>query len=274
MPIALLTDFGPASAYVGAMKGVIARLAPGIPVLDLAHDITPQAVDEASFVLLHTYRYFPDDTVFACVVDPGVGTGRGVLAVAAGGRRFVAPDNGLLADVLAAEPHARVHAVTARELFVEPVSDTFHGRDVFAPVAAWLARGLAVARLGPPCTPLPAPWRVRAAAERAGEAAPVAGWRRGRVRTVDRFGNLVTDIAVPEGVAALRAARLAGRTIAVRARTFGEAPEDGTPFLYVGSYGTLEIACRGGSAAAALGIGRGAEVALEVTRSEETVRTP
>jgi S-adenosylmethionine hydrolase len=249
VPVALLTDFGPSSPYVGAMKGVIARLSPDAAILDLAHDIPPQAVGQAGFVLAHSYRFFPEGTVFVCVVDPGVGTDRAVVAAQAGGRTFIAPAGALLADVLMREPATRAFRVTARELFLDEVSSTFHGRDVFAPVGAHVAGGLQLERLGPERPP----WELI-------EGAPAPRPGHGRVRMVDRFGNLVTDAPAPAPASpeVPAAVVIGGHRIAARARTYGEAPADGTPFFYTGSYGTIEVAIRGGSASRALGVARGA----------------
>jgi S-adenosylmethionine hydrolase len=142
--VALLTDFGTGSVYVGAMKGVIATISPRTAVLDVTHGVAPQAVDEGAFLLAATCRSFPEGTVFAAVVDPGVGSAREAVLVEAGGRMFVAPDNGLLGRVIERERASggvRAWYVRERRLFLSEVSNTFHGRDVFAPVAARLASG-------------------------------------------------------------------------------------------------------------------------------------
>jgi hypothetical protein len=247
--VALLTDFGGGSIYAGVLKGVIASLAPGVRVVDLTHDVAPQAPDEAGFLLAASYRYFPEGAVFACVVDPGVGTGREIALVEAGGRRFLAPDNGLLAPVLEREPSAVARHVKARGLFLPRVSATFHGRDIFAPVAARLAQGLDPREVGP-IVPVESLAGVGAASQGGG----------GRVVHVDRFGNLVTDIG-EAGAARIGALEVGGRRIDRAARTYGEVPA-GEPFFYVGSFETVEVAVSGGDAAHALGVERGAPVTV------------
>lgn len=251
MPIALLTDFGTGSVYVGQLKGAIARRAPSVPTIDLTHEVEPQAVDEAAFLLAGAVPHFPEETVFLAVVDPGVGSAREILIVSCGGGRlFVAPDNGLLGLVLERAPDARAWHV-GRALYASAAA-TFHGRDIMAPVAARLAAGEPPDALGLPVPvgalalyPAPRPrWEGRAVC-------------RGRVVHIDRFGNLVSDVAPPGGgIASVRAVRTAGREVRAVARTYAEAAP-GTPFAYVGSFGTLEIGVPGASAKRALGAARG-----------------
>ncbi len=224
-PIALLTDFGTRDPFVGVMKGVIAGIAPQTRVIDLGHDIPPFAVREASWVLQVSADYFPRGTVFVAVVDPGVGSGRRILLAKTARHLFLAPDNGLLGFLREAE----FRAVTDRRLFLKPVSNTFHGRDVFAPVAARLAKGMPPSRVGPPVASV-----VRL------PATP------GRVVWIDRFGNLVTDL--PPGP---RAIRFRGRRIPV-VKTYA-ASKPGALVAVVGSSGTLEISVADGSAARRLG---------------------
>ncbi len=215
----------------------------------LAHDIPPQAVEQAAFVLRHSYRYFPDGTVFCCVVDPGVGSGRPVVAATCGRYAFVAPAGPLLTDLWVCEPALRTFEITDRTLFLQTLSSTFHGRDVFAPVAARLASGLAIDALGPerPVRTLVAP-----------PPAPTPG--SGRVRMIDRFGNLVTDAVAPWPIDEIGAVEFGEHAITAYARTYAEAPTDGTPFFYVGSYGTIEVAIREANAARRLGVACGAPV--------------
>jgi hypothetical protein len=242
--ITLLTDFGTADSYVGEVKGTLLSLAPESPLVDLTHDIAPGDVAAASFVLGRAWRTFPAGTVHLAVVDPGVGTRRRALAAEVGGHRFVAPDNGLLSDVFAAA-HAEVVSLPAPD----DASRTFHGRDVFAPAAARLARGAALGELGAAVSDLVhlPPKRLRT------EGKDLVG----QVVHVDRFGTLVTNI--PGNAAAEGAPlRLGRHSIEVRA-TFADAAA-GSPVAFVGSGGTLEIAVRDGRADAALGLGRGVEV--------------
>ena len=232
--VTLTTDFGTADGYVGAMKGVICTLAPGAVIVDIAHDVPRHDVAHAAWVLATSAWTFPLGTIHVCVVDPGVGGARNEIVVAARGHLFVGPDNGVLALVGAACDGA--WAITSAAFHRPQPSPTFHGRDVFAPAAAALARGLPPHLAGPAtCVTVPA----RAAT--------------GAVVHVDAYGNLITDLA--PGPAQVRAA---GRVLAVR-RTY-EDVAPGELVAYVGSAGTIEIAVREGSAAAALGLARGAGV--------------
>ncbi|HEU5349340.1 MAG TPA: SAM-dependent chlorinase/fluorinase, partial [Ktedonobacterales bacterium] len=147
--IALLTDFGTADGYPGVMKGVILGIAPGTSLVDLTHEIPPQDVRAAAWVLHTAWRFFPEGSIFLCVVDPGVGSARYPIALQASGRIFVGPDNGLFSYVLAESGDARVVALENPRYIQANRSTTFHGRDVFAPAAAWLAAGVAIEELGP-----------------------------------------------------------------------------------------------------------------------------
>jgi S-adenosyl-L-methionine hydrolase (adenosine-forming) len=247
--ITLLTDFGTADSYVGELKGTLLSLAPEAAVVDVTHDIAPGDVVAASYVLGRAWRTFPTGTVHLAVVDPGVGTRRRALAADVAGHRFVAPDNGLLSDVF-----AEAHADVVNLPVPATASRTFHGRDVFAPAAARLARGAALAELGAAVSDLVhlAPRRLRT------ERTDLVG----QVVHVDRFGTLVTNVpgsAVVPGVAV----RLGRHSVAVQA-TFGDVPA-GSPVAFVGSGGTLEIAVRDGRAETVLGVERGAEVRVSAS---------
>lgn len=240
--VTLLTDFGTADGYVAEMKGVLATGAPEANVVDITHDIVPQDVDAARLVLARYWKRFPERTIHIAVVDPGVGTGRLALAVQSEGRYLIGPDNGVLSPALLA-PGARVV-----QLFVPPTaSATFHGRDVFTPAAVHLAIGQDFDALGSPVTePV-----IRRTPEphRAADGSVV-----GQVVTIDRFGNAITNLLGIRGGIVV----IAGRHIAVR-HTYAEAAP-GEPVAVVGSSGLLEIAVRDGSAAAELGLLRGAPV--------------
>lgn len=250
--ITLLTDFGTADGYVAAMKGVIASIAPDALVDDASHDVPPGDVVAAAHALARYWRLYPPGTVHVVVVDPGVGSERRAIAVQAAEQYFVAPDNGVLTPVLDAEG-AEVRALEAPAYRRPDVSSTFHGRDVFAPAAAYLACGVPIARLGPPVLD---PIRLEAPAPTRDGAGV-----RGLVVHVDRFGNLVTNIPgawVEDAGEVLVAGRSAGP---VR-RTYADVAP-GELLALVGSNGSVEIAVRDGSAAERLGIGRGAEVRVE-----------
>lgn len=253
--VTLLTDFGQQDTYVGVMKGVLlARAAALRSIVDLTHAIPPQDVRAAAFHLAHSWRWFARGSVHVAVVDPGVGSARRGLAASAHGHWFLAPDNGLLGPVLATDPAARVHAIDAARHGLSLRSRTFHGRDVFAPVAAALADGLALAEIGPPIQD----W------QRMSFPAPVVGAARidAEILVADRFGNLITNAegALLGGEADAWSVEHAGLSIPVRG-TYAEA-QGGALLCLVNSYGLVEIARRDGSAAAQLGLAAGDRVAL------------
>ncbi|MCZ7650686.1 MAG: SAM-dependent chlorinase/fluorinase [Thermoanaerobaculia bacterium] len=255
MPLlTLLTDFGTHDYYVAAVKGTLLRLAPEARIVEISQDVAPGDVEGAAFLLAAAAPAFPEGTVHLAVVDPGVGSSRRRLVLAARGQLFVAPDNGLLTHLLGEGP---VRSVERTDLDLAAPGETFHGRDRFAPVAAALARGLDPAALGPEAEepvrlPLPLPRRA-------------AGGGEGRVAHVDRFGNLVTDLPsawLPAG----RPFELAcGPTLRVtrRATCYAEIPA-GEPAVLPGSLGTLEVSLRDAPLAGISGCGRGAAVRLRV----------
>ena len=184
--ITLLTDFGTSDHFVGVMKGVIYGICSQARIVDISHDVTPYQIAEAGFLLAEAWRYFPKGTIHVTVVDPGVGSSRRPVLVEAGGHFFVAPDNGLLSMVYDEQADYEARHITAEQYFLHPVSQTFHGRDIFAPVAAHLAAGVAAASFGPRLQdPVRHPF-----------AAPIAlGGNRwqGTVLKVDHFGNVITN---------------------------------------------------------------------------------
>ena len=247
--IALLTDFGTQDEYVGVIKGVIAGVAPDIRVVDICHHIEPQNVVHGAYILAAAVPFFPVGTVFVAVVDPGVGGQRRILAVEHGGRRFVAPDNGLVERVIGDGSGAAIVAVENRNYFLDPVSRTFHGRDIFAPVAAHLAAGLGLNELGPPLEPDAI---VTDRIPRCRFAAPDR--LQGEVVAADRFGNLMTTVdATAIGRLSRRAA---GRQMVVTLGVKPIGPIVATyeqvakyaPLAVIGSRGMLEISVNCGSA--------------------------
>lgn len=250
--ITLTTDFGLGDSFVGAMKGVIATLAPAARTIDLTHGIAAQDVRASAFQVRHAWTYFPAGTVHVIVVDPGVGSSRPILLALQDGHAFLAPDNGLLSGVLA--PHAVVRELDTAKVALPRVSRTFHGRDLFAPAAARLARGEAPEDLAPrEVAPRRLEWpRARALAGGGFEAS---------VEVVDRFGNAITCLREDE-LEPARArgwvARVAGRELPI-AGTYAEV-ERGEPLALLGSSGCWEVAVRDGDAARALGLERGAPV--------------
>ena len=259
--ITFLSDFGFADWFVGVVHGVLYELAPDAHIVDLAHSVPPGDVIRGAFMIEAAAGDFARGTVHLAVVDPGVGTTRRALAVSARGQFFVGPDNGLLDWALAA-PDASVHSLTETRYFRQPVSRTFHGRDVFAPVAAALARGEKIEALGP---------RVHDPARLASGEPVLRGEALvGHVVFVDRFGNALTNLTAESLGAAWGGAddpdfevSAVGRTIVGLSRSYGDAPV-GTVVAIVGSSGRLEIAQVGGAATERLGLGVGD--AVTVTR--------
>lgn len=265
--LTLLTDFGTSDAYAAAVKGVALGINPDLTIVDITHDVAPQDVSAAAFLLGSAAPYFPRGTVHLAVVDPGVGTERRPLLVLTSDAAYVGPDNGIFSSVLA--PHAasqderpsrgeatlpsgvRAFRLTNPRYWRRPVSRTFHARDVFGPVAAHLTLGVSPEELGEPVDSIQ--WLAPPTLRR-GE-----GSVAGQVVHVDRFGNLVTNI--PEDVAGrLRSVSIAGRAIAGLTETYASACDD--LMALVGSYGTIEVAVRNGSAAAALGVGVGERIVV------------
>jgi len=254
--VTLTTDFGLADHFVGAMKGVILSIEPRACIVDLSHEIAPYSIPDAAFVLAQAYGCFPPGTVHVAVVDPGVGTSRRPIVAEAARQFFVAPDNGVLSMVYAQQRH-KVRAITREEYFRRPVSRTFHGRDVFAPVAAHLAHGVKPARFGSLVSDY-----VRGGFER-----PVS---RGELRwtgcvlKVDRFGNLLTNFASTE-FPDLETRAFEMRAGPRRITSCLDNYAQGRPrqlFVVAGSSGFLEIATNQGSAATLTGCSAGAEVSL------------
>lgn len=252
--VSLLTDFGLRDAYVGVMKGVIHTHAEGVTIIDLTHGVEPGDVAAGAYLLQSAWPYCPPGCVHVAVVDPGVGSQRRVLAAEADGSFFVAPDNGLLSGVLGTAERRRVVAVENRVFWLSPLSRTFHGRDIFAPVGAALSRGIALEDLGP----ITEEW-VRLPTNLAEHGA--GGEVTGRVIYADRFGNLVTNIAGNE-LPLRPIVRVGGRVIEGVSRSYASVGP-GETLAIVGSTHRLEVSVRGGSAAGVLGVKVGDAVRVE-----------
>ncbi len=260
--IALTTDFGQGDGYAGVMKGVIAGIAPDAHIIDITHHVPPQNVPSGAWILATAYRYFTKNTVFVCVVDPGVGGTRRAIAVHAGDWFFVGPDNGLFSYVLAEQPvHAAV-LLSNPTYHLPHISYTFHGRDIFAPVGAYLARGPAEIfhELGTPIDPITLLHLEVGLATRRGTAIDA------HIVHIDNFGNLITSIPlsmVPELFTASQVRIIfprEGVVVEQRRRFFADGPAGGQAFIYSDSSGYVGIAVRNGNAAKTLGIGYGASV--------------
>lgn len=258
--ITLLTDFGTADYFVGAVKGAILSINPRAVIVDITHDIPPQDLEACAFTLLASYRSFPPATIHVAVVDPGVGSTRRPVLVSAGNQFFIGPDNGVFSYIYETEPAHQTQHVTAEKYFRNPPSSTFHGRDIFAPVAAALSKGVELEAFGPSITD-----EVRFA-ESLEPVMQADGAVKGRIIHIDRFGNCITNItrqtlsAEKERGARLR---VEGKVIRVFRRFFGEEVGGEDLFAIWGSAGFLEIAANNRSAAASLSVKRGQVVILE-----------
>ncbi|HEV2856705.1 MAG TPA: SAM-dependent chlorinase/fluorinase [Thermoanaerobaculia bacterium] len=249
MILTLLTDFGTTDYYAAAVKGTVLRLAPGTTLVDVSHEVPPGDVETAAFLLAAAAPSFPEGTVHLAVVDPGVGSERRILAVRTATAWFVAPDNGLLTPVL--DGAVSVWSVERSGLFLPSPGQTFHGRDRFAPVAAWLLRGEPGDALGPE---IEDPKRL-ALSKPQRKSSGLAG----RIVHIDQYGNLITDIPtawLPPGSCRVE---IAGRSVTRRASHYAEIPA-GEAALIPGSLGTVELSLNGDDLARHWGVLRGAKV--------------
>lgn len=258
--VTLTSDFGSRDAYVGAMKGVICSIFPSVRIVDITHEIRPQKVLEAALLLEAAYPWFPPGTVHVVVVDPGVGTKRRPLAVSSGNQLFVGPDNGVLSAPLFARGVGKrvdVHEIVERSYDMPEPSDTFHGRDVFAPAGGQLASGIEIDRIGPEVSDymildLPKP-RI--------EDDRIVG----EILRTDRFGNAISSI--PRSVLIQIGSgpyeiSVNGRNYGPLRRRYQDVPE-GEALVLTGGTGRLEIAVNGGSAAENLGLDTGDEMVVK-----------
>ncbi|HTV58228.1 MAG TPA: SAM-dependent chlorinase/fluorinase [Verrucomicrobiae bacterium] len=258
--ITLTTDFGTNDHFVGAMKGVILNINPEASVVDLTHGVIAHDILDGALAIGRTFKYYPPRTIHVVVVDPGVGTQRRPILVAGDTQYFVAPDNGVLSMVF--EQSETLHAwhITSEHYFLHPVSNTFHGRDIFAPVAGWLSKSWQTASFGEEITDF-----VRFSIPK-----PKAQGTsiKGVVLRVDHFGNLITNVTpadvpalvTPDGKVTIRAGNGEIKKVC---STFSEGAA-GEAIGIVGSSGYLEIVVNKGNASKALGATRGSEVAVEV----------
>jgi S-adenosylmethionine hydrolase len=256
MPVATLTtDFGTKDWFVGVMKGVILRSQPTASIVDLSHDVPPGDVRGGSFVLRSSCRYFPPETVHIAVVDPGVGSPRKGIAVQAHHGVFVGPDNGVLSWAVAPDEVLAIRELSNPALFLQPMSATFHGRDVFAPAAAHLLSGAPWEDLGPGLEEvLRLPW-------------PESQRTQKQIQTevihVDHFGNAITCLdskEIPKGEPRLRVLLASG--VSIPLASYYQAVPTGHPLAIVGSCGLMEISVHGGSAADQMCLRPGSRVVL------------
>ena len=257
--VTLLTDFGAQDYFVGAMKGVILSLNPDATIVDITHEIPPQDIHAAAFNLLASYKEFPAGTIHLAVVDPGVGSDRRAILVECANQLFIGPDNGLFSWITEREGKFSAWQITAEQFFRNPVSPTFHGRDVFAPVAAALSNGVAPGELGPPLENIV---RLPPLLPR-----PAADGLEGSIIHIDRFGNCVTNFTSEHineaGIAAGAKLMVTNKEITSIRRFFADqSASNDELFMLVGSAGFVEIAAQNASAAAVLSARRGDSVLL------------
>ena len=250
----LLTDFGTADYFVGAVKGAILSVNPGAVIVDITHEIAPQDISAGAFILLGAYKTFPAGTIHVAVVDPGVGSTRRPIIVSANEQLFVGPDNGLFTYIYDREPSHQIFHATAKKYFRRDPSSTFHGRDIFAPVAAALSNGVKPRKFGP---------RIRDAVRLDVPLEPEVlqnGDLRARIIHIDHFGNCVTnitrDLVKPNATLVVNR-----KTIRDFRNFYGEAPSN-TPFAIWGSAGFLELSVNASSAATLLRVKCGDTVHL------------
>jgi len=256
--ITLTTDYGTNDHLVGTLKGVILKINPDVTIVDISHDVTPYDLLDGALTIGSSYSYFTARTIHMVVVDPGVGTERRPLLVTGESQYFVAPDNGVLSLVYEREENVLVRHANVEHYYLEPVSKTFHGRDVFAPVAAWLAKGAQASAMGEEITDykkfaMPKP-------------KPGEGSTKGVVLRVDGFGNLITNFraedlpgaAIENGTVQFT---VGTHSVTKLVDTFAKG-SPGEAFAYIGSNGFVEIGINRGNAAKSLAIGRGTQVTL------------
>jgi hypothetical protein len=258
--VTLTTDFGLTDHFVGTLKGVILAIVPEVEIIDICHSVQAFDILDGALTVAQAYSYFPPRTVHLVVVDPGVGTSRRAIVVSTDRHHFVAPDNGVLSLVYNREERLHVHHVTAEHYFLQPLSKTFHARDVFAPVAAYLAKGVEAAKFGEPISDF---LRLNAPKPKLGEDRSL----RGIVLKVDRFGNLVTNITPLDAPDLFQLDPLPFKIKVGKAEiteiksTYAEG-DRGQVFGILGSMGYLEIAANRGAAAQIVGATRGGEVEI------------
>jgi S-adenosyl-L-methionine hydrolase (adenosine-forming) len=268
--VTLTTDFGTSDHFVGVMKGVILNINPEVELVDLCHNVNSYDVFDAAYTIAQSYRYFPNDTIHLVVIDPGVGNARRPILLRTMEHKFVAPDNGVLSLIYEREESVEVRHITAEHYFLNPLSNTFHARDIFSPVVGWLSKGVEVDKFGDPITDYakfasPKPKQVS------------ESLIKGVTIKVDKFGNVITNIT-PQDVPQLFSDNPPSFKIIINSQEVTKlnlAYSMGKPseiFAIVGSSGFLEICTNRGSAAKALNVTRGAEVGVVIGGAAETAQ--
>ena len=258
--ITLTTDFGTSDHLVGSIKGVILNINPAARIVDLNHSVVPYDILDGALSIANAYRFFPSRTIHVVIVDPGVGTERRPILVSGEKQFFVAPDNGVLSMIFERES-CTVRHISAEHYFLNPVSPTFHGRDIFAPTAGWLSKAFQTEAFGESVTDF-----VRFTMPKAKSNGTAV---KGVILRVDAFGNLMTNLTaedIPIGALGGGAIKLAvnGKQVLKFGQTFASG-NPGEAIALLGSAGYVEIAVNRGNAARTLGVNRGAEVTLDLT---------
>ncbi|MBI3405763.1 MAG: SAM-dependent chlorinase/fluorinase [Acidobacteria bacterium] len=258
--ITLTTDYGTNDHLVASVKGTILKINPEATIVDICHTVMSFDLLDGSFVIGQAYKWFPPKTVHVVIVDPGVGTQRRPLLVSGDQHYFVAPDNGVLSMVYEQQERLTVRHVTAEHYFQAPISNTFHGRDIFGPIAGWLTKNWASSSFGEEIQDF-----VRFSMPKAKAAEKGV---KGVILKVDQFGNLITNVRgedVPQLLAGATSVKISinGKEVTKFLQTYSQG-QPGEPFALLGSSGYVEISVQKGSAAKALNVQRGAEVTVEV----------
>jgi S-adenosylmethionine hydrolase len=270
--VTFTTDFGLNDHFVGTMRGVITNINASAQIIDICNNVQSFDILDGALTISQAYRYFPADTVHVVIVDPGVGTSRRPLLVQTERHIFLAPDNGVLSLVYEREERLTVRHITAEHYFLQPVSSTFHGRDVFAAVAGWLSKGVECAKFGDEITDF-----VRFATPRPKQLSPTQ--LKAVVLKVDKFGNLVTSIAERDVPAFFTSnppefkLNVGKAEVTNLRKTFAEGAP-GELFAVVGSMGFVEIVANRGNAAIAAQASKGAEVQVTFARAQPDPTTP
>jgi S-adenosylmethionine hydrolase len=260
--VTFTTDFGASDHYVGAMKGVILKLNPQAQIVDISNAVNSYDILDGALTIAQVYNYFPADTIHMVIVDPGVGTARRPLLVTTDKHKFIAPDNGVLSLVYEREERLSVRHITSEHYFLSPLSQTFHGRDIFAPCAGWLSKGVETSKFGEEITDF-----ARFGAPKPKPAS--AQILKGVVLKADKFGNLITNFTAKEVPAMFEATAptfkiLVNNKEVTSMRTAYAHGMHNEVFAIVGSMGYLELASNRGSARTLLAADRGSEVGISI----------
>ncbi|MCU1309852.1 MAG: hypothetical protein JWO20_977 [Candidatus Angelobacter sp.] len=260
--ITFTTDFGTSDHYVGAMKGVIYKLNPQAQIVDISNAVNSFDILDGALTIAQTYQFFPPDTIHMVIVDPGVGTARRPLLVTTEKHKFIAPDNGVLSLVYEREERLSVRHITSEHYFLSPISQTFHGRDIFAPCAGWLSKGVETSKFGEEVTDF-----ARFAAPKPKPVSPQI--LKGVVLKTDKFGNMITNFTVKEVPALFQTPTppfkvlVNSKEVNIMRAAYAQGMHNEV-FAIIGSMGYLELASNRGAASRLLGADRGSEVGIVI----------